>query len=294
MSSVTKKDPTENTPDIAVFQLTDRQENILYNREVEDASRTEIAESYEKIDGADGKISEIGVASHLHIARKKRELALATYVYADENGLIDHLSTEHPPVEDLDIPEYVTVPSDVSAEDTGFFNRQQTIVDAVVRHEGDNKKITREIMSPSSVTTLYQDAKKVVMSDFDGEYDETVIKAIKTSAAKVLGRDINDEPLVAITNEAIELIDSSESNAQQVRDRIDSKSNVWSVETLKHSTATDLLCMQASVLSNYQTAYSTTRQYLYNRIPNKLNDAKTVIEKPNSIDKEELDILITE
>lgn len=245
-------------PEKGAIELSNRQQQILYDREVKGLSRKEIASRYERLDGS-ANLKIRGVESYLREARKKRRLAVNTIVYADQIGYFDITTKEFSLPNEFS--EYVDVPDEVHHNDTALFEQQKRILHLIVECNNDNREIVKQLIDKDYLTEMYKDLHK---NWNDSELLRTAFKEYLD------GNHTNPQEE---TEQRIQ-------NDQNLVDDILSHTDLWSREQLETETPRQLFCKKVAAEELYDKKYSTLRQYKYYRIPEKLKACIKTAQKP--------------
>jgi hypothetical protein len=248
-------------PEVAAIELTDRQQEILYQREVEEKSRADIATDFDKSNG-DGTLSDRGVESHLRVARKKRQLAVNTLCFVAQIGAYDVLNLDVPHPDEIDFPAYVTVPDSVSHNETCLFERQKNILFTVCEHNDNNKQAVRTLISRSELEETH--------TEFTQQWKSGSGSELQTQLATL----VDSEPeSFSDLRESLEqkVIDDAGFRNKLIEDITDYTS-VWDEKELSTQSAIELFIKFAASKRTFDKKYTTLRQYKYYRLPEKLSD----------------------
>lgn len=247
-------------PEMAAIELTDRQQQILEEKEVHGKKRKVIAKNYRRKDG-DGTLTNRGVESHLRVARKKRQLAVNTLFYAEQLGAYEALNLDIPKPDEIDFPDYVTIPRQpVNHNDTCLFEQQKNILQTVSEHGTKNKGAVRSMLSEDEISNYTSRFRTEWEEDGSAELFSMLEDLVDCEASSF------DELKELLKEEALQNPEFRQSLIEQIED----VTGMWS--SLEQDSVSELIVKYAGAHRAYEKKYTTYRQYKYHRLPQKLND----------------------
>lgn len=255
-------------PEKSAIDLSKRQRQILYDREVKELNRADIASRYQRVKG-DGTLKVRGVESYLREARKKRRLAVNTLVYAEQIGYFDIVDSDILRPSTVEFPDYVELPESVHHNETALFEQQKRILQLIVKHDNDNTRIVKALLDDEAVRNRAEKLKTLWRrsTDTDG--------TLHDSFADYVGQDGAFTELRQHVEKRLRQ-DSRETLVREIEER----TTAWKPSELSNASLTELFCWKTAADELFDKKYSTLRQYKYYRIPDKLEVCFETAQQP--------------